>query len=587
LASAIWTSAPHSRRDIWHSNSPAVQSYERLAAYVASRFGEPAVALFAIPARQSDGSISWSDRLGAEQTTSLKDLPHDESDRASTALRSSLQALETACDNSPDGQLLLAAMTIESPDAIRVADGRPILAGWGAVPASLTTPEQLWSHHWATLGPFLSRIEPPRFSVGSVATVAAGAHLYGSRALIGAVLLAALILAWLLLPGVLRDNVYLSRLPGVDFSDSNRSIERQIESVKRSLESNVCIATTLPRLEAPPATPPATGRPPGTDGPAAPGTVRPPGPSGENNPTPAPGSPRDQALLPPTPPVDPNSATVPPQANPGAGGAPVLATLLKKSTVIIVTKVGTGSGFFVSPDHILTNRHVTENAEDQFMVGNKALAQLLPADLVGVSDTSRIGSPDFALLKLRSGSSETFLSFSDSLPFELENVIATGYPGFVIREDENYRRMMRGDVRSVPDTALTSGGVTFIQNPTSEAPIILHYATISPGNSGGPLTDECGRVVGVNTFVRSDEGPNSRMNYALASSSAIQFLKRFSITPKIVPGRCTTAMNNNPPPPQNPAPDATPPSPTPRTDQPAAKSTPPSTPPSAPGDVKK
>ena len=650
LASVIWTSAPHSRRDIWHFNSPAIQSYEKLAAFLSSKFGDPIAALFAIPSQQSDGSISWTDRLGAEQTTSLKQLTGEEKDRASAALRESLQKVETACDSSPEGQLLLGALTIEDADAIRVANGRPIIAGWGAVPASLTTPEQLSNHHLATLGPFLSRIEPPRFWITSVETVAPDGHLYGSRALLAAVLLAALALAWLLLPGVLRNNFYLSTVPETDFSSSNRSIERQIDSVKRSLESNVCIATSLPRLEAPSdraapprvdggstppiggmtPIPPMAGTPkgggaPAIGRPAEPGAVQPPPPGAAPDPTPispggrsatpgstavpgdtgaapatppAPGSspgpsgqndsvrPQESALAPPTPPVDPDSAPVPPQVNPGAGGTPVLATLLKRSTVIIVTGSGTGSGFFVSRDHILTNRHVTENAANQFMVGNKALARMVPADLVGTSDTARIGAPDFALLKLRSGSSDAFLSFSDSLPFELQNVIATGYPGFIIKEDESYRRMMGGDVRSVPDTALTSGGVTYIQNAASQSPIILHYATISPGNSGGPLTDECGRVVGINTFVRSDQGANARMNYALAASSAIQFLKRFNITPTIVPGRCTTAVAGNAPAPQSQPAETGQPSQNPPAEQRAAKTTK-STPPPAPGGAKK
>jgi S1-C subfamily serine protease len=609
LASVIWTSPPHSRREIWHSNAPAIQNSEQLRAYLSGKFGEPIAAMFAVPSQQNDGSISWTDQLGAERTSALKDLTGDEKDQASATLRASLQKIEAACDGSPEGQLLLGAITVETADAIRVANGRPIIAGWGAVPASLTTPEQLSNHHSATLGPYLSRVEPPRFWVTSIETLTPYAGLYGSRALIAAVLLAAVVLGWLLLPGVLRNNFITS--PQTDFSGSNRSIERQIDTVKRSLESNVCIATSLPRLEIAPTreTPPRVdGGPPsgpttqspkggstvpgsttaprdsgsGGANPPAPGSS--PGPSGQNQTGPLPE--RDQALAPPTPPVDPNSAPVPPQVSPESGGAPVLATLLKKSTVIVVTKSGTGSGFFVSRDHILTNKHVTENSDNQFLVGNKTLTRMLPADMVGTSEATRIGGPDFALLKLRSGSSESFLSFADSLPFELQNVIATGYPGFVIREDESYRRMMSGDIGSVPETALTSGAVTYIQNATSQSPVILHYATISPGNSGGPLTDECGRVVGINTFVRGDEGANARMNYALASSSAIQFLKRFNVTPNIVAGRCTTAAAGAAPSPQSQLPEVRQPSQTPGADPNTAKSAK-ATPPSVPGGAKK
>ncbi|MGL6061586.1 MAG: S1C family serine protease [Bradyrhizobium sp.] len=543
----------------------------------------------------------------------MRELTGSDRSAADTALRQWLQKVETACDGSPAGQLLLGALNIENPDAIRVtADGRPIIAGWGAVPAALTTPAELTTHHLATLGPYLSRVEAPQFWVSSVETVPLYVRWYGSRGLLAADVLAAFLLAGLLLPGVLRNTT--GAAPPVDFSGSNRSIERQIDTVRRSLDSNVCLATTLPRLELPreggrlpdgaattrpgtvPSPAPTGSRPPsggaggptGTPGAGATGTPLPAAPGAAPSPTPAPGesptpraspspSPegpsgrsgqdqsstpdRDVARTEPAPPVDPNSVPVPPQVNPGQGGAPVLATLLKKSTVIIVTKGGTGSGFFVSRDHILTNRHVVEDADNRYLVGNKALAQLLPAELVGTSESTRMGGPDYALLKLKTGSSDAFLSFSGTLPVELENVIATGYPGFVISGDESYRRMMGGDVRSVPETALTSGAVTFIQNPASQSPVILHYAAISPGNSGGPLTDECGRVVGVNTFVRGTDGANARMNYSLAASSAVRFLQRYNINPTVVPGTCTRAVPGAAAQAQPPAASTAPPAP--------------------------
>jgi serine protease Do len=624
LASSIWTSAPGTRREIWHQNSPVTNSEDKLAAHLAGKFGDPVAALFAIPRRNRDGSVEWADRLGAEKTSPIHGLPAGEKAVASATLREMLQKVETACDGSPEGQRLLAALNVDHADAIRVANGRPIIAGWGAIPPAFTTPEQLASHHAATLGPFLSRVEPPRFWIKSVETVSHAGRFYGSWGLLAAVVIAAIVLLWLLLPGVLRDS-----LPGVAniaLSESNRSVERQIEVVRRSLEQNVCVATQIPRLELPPAsripgagsgttpvpnaTPPApvppTGgaatvpqgapkgggqpgsvepspsvggstapptsspgggaatpsSPSGGGGDATPGGAGPPK-AGEKSSGASPvapsGTPRQsesattqpQRTAQPSPPVDPNSAPVPAQVNP-ATDTSTLATLLKKSTVIVVTKSGTGSGFFVSGNHVLTNRHVVEDADSRLLVGNQALGQLVQAEIVGESNSTEFGAPDFALLKLKSGQSSSFLSFSDSLPVELENVIATGYPGFVISGDESYRKMRNGDIHSVPPTALSSGAVTYIQNPTSRSPVILHYATISPGNSGGPLTDECGRVVGVNTFVSSNDGPNARMNYSLSSSSAIQFLKGFNVAPNIVPGVCTTAVAGRPAAPPNP-----------------------------------
>lgn len=565
---------------MWVLNSPAIENQQQLASFLSGRFGTGAAALFAVPKREDDSSITWSDPLGTTSTRPLSELSGEEKERTGSVLRQMLQNIETACDRSLEGQLLLGALTIESADAIRVtAEGRPIIAGWGAIPAGITTPEQLANHHLATLGPFLSRVEAPQFWFSAVETRRVHGVLYGSRALIAAVAVAAIILAWLLLPGVLRNT--LDTNP-IDLVGPNKSIERQIDTVRRSLESNVCIATALPRLEAPlrpddalphsggtpGATGPSTRAPldqspvPGPSSPATPPSAQPtpnasPGVTPDRPDSPS-DQPRDRSMNEPTTPVDPNTAPVPPQVNQGSD-ATVLSTLLKKSTVIIVTQKGTGSGFFVSRDHILTNRHVTENS-DWYRVGNKAMAELVPADLVGTTESSRIGEPDFALLKLRSGSSDTSLSFADALPSELENVIAAGYPGFIISGDESYQRMKGGDMRSVPEIALTSGAVTFIQNSTSQSPIILHYATISPGNSGGPLTDQCGRVVGINTFVSATDGANARMNYSLAASSAVRFLKRFNITPTIVAGNCTTSDPGNAPPAPNQPQASNPPS---------------------------
>jgi hypothetical protein len=115
----------------------------------------------------------------------------------------------------------------------------------------------------------------------------------------------------------------------------------------------------------------------------------------------------------------------------------------------------------------------------------------------------------------------SYLSVSRDVD-RLDNVIAAGYPAIVIETDENYQRLMEGDMTAMPTVSFTDGIVTAMQHP-SGADLILHSATVSPGNSGGPLVDRCGRVVGVNTFVRSEE-TYRRMNYALAADELMKFL---------------------------------------------------------------
>ena len=50
-------------------------------------------------------------------------------------------------------------------------------------------------------------------------------------------------------------------------------------------------------------------------------------------------------------------------------------------------------------------------------------------------------------------------------------------------------------------------------------------ASIAKGNSGGPLVDGCGRVVGINTFINVDQSQSSKINYAIRSQVIATFLQ--------------------------------------------------------------
>lgn len=73
--------------------------------------------------------------------------------------------------------------------------------------------------------------------------------------------------------------------------------------------------------------------------------------------------------------------------------------------------------------------------------------------------------------------------------------------------------------------------------------IITHSASISPGNSGGPLVDACGRAVGVNTFISYDGESAQRLNFSLDANSAAEFLDRNGVTPTVDAGQCLPARD--------------------------------------------
>jgi serine protease Do len=147
-------------------------------------------------------------------------------------------------------------------------------------------------------------------------------------------------------------------------------------------------------------------------------------------------------------------------------------------------QIGAGSGFVISPDgYILTNNHVVDEA-DEIQVGFQGGRQM-KAELIGADP-----SIDLALLKVEVGDEELPtlpLGDSDSLRVG-EWVIAIGTP---LEYDHTVtvgvlsakrRRLAIGD---------TGGLVTFLQTD----------AAINFGNSGGPLLDARGRVIGINVAI--------------------------------------------------------------------------------------
>lgn len=165
----------------------------------------------------------------------------------------------------------------------------------------------------------------------------------------------------------------------------------------------------------------------------------------------------------------------------------------KRSVVRLESSEGSGSGFILMDGSIVTNAHVVNYERSlrvQFGDGTKATATVF-----AVSATR-----DLALLKPSRIPAELGLEWGNSSSLRgSQTVLAIGFPLGLSGEAS----VARGSV----SRTVIEAGVEYIQTDTA----------LNPGNSGGPLLDECGKVVGVVTWgITNAEG----LGFALSEREA-------------------------------------------------------------------
>jgi len=192
------------------------------------------------------------------------------------------------------------------------------------------------------------------------------------------------------------------------------------------------------------------------------------------------------------------------------GSAPSdISELYKRvSSGVVFIQAGqnaTGSGFVIDDEgHIVTNDHVVEEAS-QFQVVIGGDPQPIPARLMGKDPSS-----DLAVLKVDPGAVKGGLKpleLGDSTKLEPgDQAIAIGSP-FGLEGT-----VTTGIISSLGRTIDSPNGY-----PIADA--VQTDAAINPGNSGGPLLDGNGRVIGVNSQIRSGSGANSGVGFAVPVST--------------------------------------------------------------------
>jgi len=529
---------------------PVHSHFKNLSVLITERCGRDAAALFAEPViSHGNGAAETTVAWYASVEGPVTDLPSlDATARmaAENALRQSIARLKPALDDSELGAALHACLNLPSLGDVLLVGGQPVLVNWGFVPEETGLATAQRERQFAgALGAIAPNLPLPPLDVGTLGPAAIPgiaevptasaipasepasaapaperteqvapatapavvpvAHVHPSRPWLAPAIacgLALLLLLILLIPGVLRYPQATLLTPGLSLDlqrQINASLEARIASLQAALGDNVCRAGNASLL------PPLLERVPRSSASGLPAGSA-PGGSAANSPSAAPSSQPAQA-----------------------GG---LLARLDASTALVVAQgqgtTGIGTAFFISEKHLVTNRHVIEEAsQDGVGVVNQALNRLVPARVIASSSGSDIGSDDFAVLELSTGSGVA-LPLADTAE-RLQNVVAAGFPAFIMETDDGFRRLQEGDAGAIPQMAVTQGVVTAIQRGERGLGILAHTATISPGNSGGPLVDMCGRVLGMNTFQRVDAGNQLRANFALNASGLQDFLRQRGI----------------------------------------------------------
>ncbi|MBC6712874.1 S1C family serine protease [Treponema sp. Marseille-Q3903] len=167
---------------------------------------------------------------------------------------------------------------------------------------------------------------------------------------------------------------------------------------------------------------------------------------------------------------------------------------------------GSGSGSIIDKrGYILTNVHVIQDATKIYVSlfdGTQYEAEVVGQDL----------DSDLAVIKFNPPSGMTLktISFGDSGSLKVgQRVIAIGNPFGLER---------------TMTTGIVSGLGRPIQNSNNRIirNMIQTDAAINPGNSGGPLLDTNGRMIGINTMIKSSSGSSSGVGFAVPSETAVR-----------------------------------------------------------------
>ncbi|NMM39044.1 MAG: DegQ family serine endoprotease [Glaciimonas sp.] len=174
---------------------------------------------------------------------------------------------------------------------------------------------------------------------------------------------------------------------------------------------------------------------------------------------------------------------------------------------------GVGSGFILSADgYVMTNAHVVDGADEIYV--KLTDKREFKAKIIGVDKRT-----DVALVKIE-GSNLPRLTIGDSNKIRVgEWVIAIGSPFDL-------------------DNTVTAGIISAKARETGDyLPLIQTDVAVNPGNSGGPLINMRGEVIGINSQIYSRSGGYMGISFAVPIDEAIRVSEQLKASGKVTRGR--------------------------------------------------
>jgi len=181
---------------------------------------------------------------------------------------------------------------------------------------------------------------------------------------------------------------------------------------------------------------------------------------------------------------------------------------------------GLGSGFLITADgYLLTNHHVVDGADDIFITltdKREFKGKLIGSDrrtdvaLVKIDATGlpavRIGDPN------RTKVGEWVIAIGS--PFGLENTVTAGIVSAKARETGEYLPFIQTDV------------------------------AVNPGNSGGPLINMRGEVIGINSQIFTTSGSYAGISFAIPIDEAMNVQEQLRVSGRVIRGRIGVAIGD-------------------------------------------